>query len=389
MKKLAIITTHPIQYYAPVFRLLAKGCNVKVFYTLGNQNQFDRDFKQTIVWDIPLLEGYDYEFLRNVSKEPSSHYYGGIDNPNIVDEIERFAPNAILIYGWSYKSHLKVIRYFSGKTPLWFRGDSNLLDEKFGLKKYVRHLFLKWVYHHIEKAFYVGDANKAYYEAVGLKTEQLVFAPHAIDNNRFSEKRSTEVQDLRDSLGIKNTEYLILFAGKLEPKKDPAILLNAFAELNKLNVHLLLVGNGVLEESLKLMFEKDFSRAPSIANRIHFMDFQNQSRMPVIYQACNLFCLPSKGPGETWGLAVNEAMAAGKPILVSNRVGCAYDLIKDGVNGFVFEAGNLGSLKDKLTLLLEKPDVLVEMGKESAIEIKKWTIEKQAQHIINELDASN
>ena len=389
MKKLAIITTHPIQYYAPVFRLLANSCDLKVFYTLGKSSSYDLGFKQDITWDIPLLDGYSYQFLTNTSKKAGSHYFGGIINPTLLAEIEKFTPDAILVYGWSYKSHLKAIRYFSGKIPLWFRGDSNLLDEQPGLKKYLRYVFLKWIYKHIDKAFYVGKANKMYYKAFGLKEKQLVFAPHAIDNNRFSENRTIEAKQLRDSLGLKNNEYLIVFAGKLEPKKDPEILLNAFIELNKTNVHLLFVGNGILEESLKLNVERDPSLTLGMTNRVHFMNFQNQSQMPVMYQACDLFCLPSKGPGETWGLAVNEAMAAGKAVLVSDRVGCATDLIKDGINGATFEAGNLTSLLEKLTNLLEKPQQLEEMGKQSANLIKNWTIAKQAQSINNELHAAN
>lgn len=384
MKKLAIISTHPIQYYAPVFQLLAKQCSIKVFYTLGEsglKNSYDPGFKKSITWDIPLLSGYDYTFVENIAKVPSSHYYKGIDNPTLIAEIENFQPTAILIYGWSYKSHLKAIRYFSGKIALWFRGDSNLLDEKPGLKKYARHFFLTWLYRHIDKAFYVGSANKAYYEAFGLKAKQLIFAPHAIDNDRFSQDRSQEVQHLRDSFHLKKDEYLIVFAGKFEPTKNPEILLTAFVELNKTNVHLLFVGNGLLETHLK-------SQVSNLkALKIHFMDFQNQSQIPVVYQACDLFCLPSTG--ETWGLAVNEAMASGKAILVSDRVGCSTDLVKEGVNGAIFKAGNIISLKKKLAALVENPEHLNEMGKQSANEIKKWTIEKQAQTIINELNATN
>lgn len=386
MKKLAIITSHPIQYYAPVFQLLAKQCDLKVFYTLGDHNTYDTGFKQAITWDIPLLEGYDYTFLENISKSPGSAHYKGIDNPTLITKIQDFQPNVILIYGWSYKSHLKAIRYFSGKIPLWFRGDSHLLDEKVGLKKHIRRVFLKWVYQHINKVFYVGTANKAYYEAFGLKASQLIFAPHAIDNDRFSQDRSIEVQQLRKLLRVKANEYLIVFAGKFEHKKDPEILLNTFTELNNSHVHLLFVGNGILEESLK---NQRKTKNEQRTTNIHFMDFQNQSQMPVIYQACDLFCLPSKGPGETWGLAVNEAMAAGKAILVSNRVGCAKDLVKEGLNGAIFEAGNMSSLKSKLTNLLEKPEDLSEMGKQSATEIKKWSIEKQAEIIINELNATH
>ncbi|MEJ5992841.1 glycosyltransferase family 4 protein [Pedobacter sp. Du54] len=386
MKKLVIITSHPIQYNSPVFELLAKQCNLLVLYTLGEQKNYDLGFKRTIEWDLPLLEGYEFEFLENNAKQPGSHHFKGIDNPTLIYKVKAFKPDAILIYGWSYKSHLKAMRHFKGKIPIWFRGDSNLLDEKSALKKQLRHLFLKWLYTHIDKAFYVGTANKAYYEAFGLKQTQLVFAPHAIDNDRFKAFRLAEVHKLRNNLDIKDTEVLITFAGKFEHKKDPELLLSAFKEQKKSDVHLLFVGNGELKTTLEA---KVNSFPTSIKERVHFMDFQNQTQMPVIYQACDLFCLPSKGPGETWGLAVNEAMAAGKAVLVSSKVGCSKDLVKNGTNGYIFEAENKDDLVEKLEELTNNQTVLTKMGAQSSKIIEKWTIEKQSQIIVNELNGIN
>jgi glycosyltransferase involved in cell wall biosynthesis len=142
-------------------------------------------------------------------------------------------------------------------------------------------------------------------------------------------------------------------------------------------VHLLFVGNGNLEAELKL-------KAKGSKN-VHFMDFQNQSRMPVIYQACNLFCLPSKGPGETWGLAVNEAMACGKAVLVSDKVGCAVDLVKAGYNGDIFESGNIDALMNCLNQLVQSKIRLAEMGRISAEQIKDWTFTAIAEAIENKL----
>jgi glycosyltransferase involved in cell wall biosynthesis len=383
-RKLAIITTHPIQYYAPMFRILAKYCDLKVFYTWGIdgvKEKYDPDFKKSIAWDIPLLDGYVYEFLENIAPDPGSQHFNGIDNPTIVEHIKEFNPNAILVYGWAYKSHLKVIRYFKGRIPLWFRGDSNLLDKKAGFKNYIRFIFLTWVYYHIDIAFYVGTANKSYYRRFGLTSKQLIFAPHAIDNNRFSANHREEAQQIRKSLNILPEETLILFVGKMEKKKDPRILLSAFTELKNTNAHLLFVGDGELREELEAVVTSE-----NLPATIHFMDFQNQSRMPIIYQSCDLFCLPSKGPEETWGLAVNEAMAAGKAILVANVVGCASDLVKNERNGYIFEAGNLGDLKNKLTSLLADKCALNEMGRESAKVIKEWSIEMQAKIIIEQLN---
>ena len=180
-------------------------------------------------------------------------------------------------------------------------------------------------------------------------------------------------------------DILILFAGKFETKKNPELLLNAFLALKLEKVHLLYVGNGELEAMLKSKAKiPDVSRL--IATNLHFMDFKNQTQMPLIYQACDLFCLPSQGPGETWGLAINEAMAASKAILVSNKVGCAIDLVKNGTYGYIFESNNREDLNDKLNLLVKDKTVLANMGKESAGIIKKWSMEIQAVAILKELN---
>lgn len=398
-KKLAVITTHPIQYYAPLFQLLAKQVNLKVFYTWGEAslNKYDPGFGKVIEWDIPLLEGYPYQFVKNESKNPGSHHFKGIINPDLISQISDFKPDAILVIGYAYHSHLQVMRHFKGKIPLWFRGDSTLLDEVKGWKKYVKSFYLKWIYTHIDLAFYVGTANKAYFKKYGLKENQLLFAPHAIDNDRFAIDRSEEAQQLRLSLQIKDEDILILFAGKLEPKKDPELLLEAFLDMIKEhrakikeNVHLLFVGNGVLEESLKSKVDTstplsvtDTASVTNEGKRIHFMDFQNQQMMPVVYQACNIFCLPSKGPGETWGLAVNEAMATGKAVIVSNKVGCAADLVIPHKNGDVFVAGSVDKLVKALVRLLKKDSSI--FGRNSAEIIQEWTITKQAEVIIKAL----
>lgn len=380
MKKLAIITTHPIQYYAPVFKLLSnnKNLNIKVYYTWGegSLNKFDPGFKQKIEWDLPLLEGYQYDWVLNVSKNPGTHRFGGIVNPTLISDIKLWKPDAVLIYGWSFSSHLKIIRHFHNKVPIYFRGDSTLIDNQSGFKSALKTVLLKWIYKHINFAFFVGTNNKSYFKKYGLKEKQLIFAPHAIDNERFSIDRKNEAIQLRRKLGINYDAILILFAGKLEDKKAPLDLLEAFIALKNKNVHLLFVGNGILENRVK-----DVS---SGYENLHFLDFQNQSYMPVVYQACNIFCLPSIGPNETWGLTINEAMACGKPILASNKVGGAVDLVIPGVNGEIFKAGIVGDLKEKLELLLEKEkEGLKIMGESSKKIIEQWSFEIQANIIAN------
>lgn len=420
MKKLAVIITHPIQYYVPVFRLLAKQCQLKVFYTWGAAGiaaKHDPGFGKTIAWDLPLLEGYDYELVDNVASQPGSHHGKGIINPALIAKIAAFTPHAILVYGYIYHSHFQVMRHFKGKTPIWFRGDSTLLDQQPGVKAIIKKLYLTWVYRYVDKAFYVGSNNKAYFKKYGLKDHQLIFAPHAIDNERFVEDRSLEVAQLRHSLGIQAHDLLMVFAGKLEPKKNPALLLEAFIswsneqqtttndqrpttneqisppELVEMTgdmemtgnreLHLLFVGNGVLEESLKLKVESLKMK------NIHFIDFQNQTQMPVVYQTADIFCLPSQGPGETWGLAINEAMAAGKAVIVSDQVGCGTDLVKNGVNGYIFRSNDQKDLMEKLNLMLKQDHQIATFGQTSQKIIKNWSFEQQVLALMKVLHETN
>jgi glycosyltransferase involved in cell wall biosynthesis len=155
-------------------------------------------------------------------------------------------------------------------------------------------------------------------------------------------------------------------------------LLKAFKALNHKNAHLLFVGNGKLSQKMK----KDVS--DQAIKNVHFLNFQNQSQMPNIYQASDLLCLPSKGPGETWGLTINEAMAANCAILTTEKVGSNLDLVKDGINGYVFEAGNLSALKTMLNQMMDK-DLLKNQGIKSGEIIKDFTFDKQVEIILSNL----
>ena len=349
-KRLAIVTSHPIQYNAPLFRLLTERGNidVKVFYTWGQTEQgfvYDPDFKQAFQWDIPLLEGYEKEFVENISKQPTAGSFNGIDNRDLIQRIDRYNPDALLVFGWSFKSHLRVLRHYGGRKKIIFRGDSNLLDEVPGLsvKKILRLVFLRWVYRTVDLALYTGAANKSYYVKYGLTEDQLVYAGHAVENERFYDttgRYEAAAAQWRLELGIAADEQVYLFAGKLEPKKDPLLLLEAFQQLNVPKSRLIFVGKGILEDVLQQKAAGD--------SRILFLGFQNQQQMPVVYRLANVFVLPSKGPGETWGLSVNEALACDRPVLVSNKCGCAADLVVPGTNGLIFEAGDIGSLKTSM-----------------------------------------
>ena len=386
MKKLAIITTHPIQYNAPLFRLLheRKMVEIKIFYTWSQTEQgpkYDPGFKKEVEWDIPLLTGYPYTFVKNISEAPGSGHNKGIDNPSLIKEVTDWKPDAVLIYGWNFKSHHAAMRHFHGRLPVIFRGDSTLMDERPGIKKILRRLWLRRIFSSVDLALYAGKANRAYFIAHGIKENELAFMPHAIDNDRFAKKEETifAANQLRQRLSIPADALIFLFAGKLEEKKQPGMLAKAFAKLHEQNAFLIIAGSGELEEKLRSVYGDN--------KNIRFAGFQNQQQMPALYAACDVFVLPSRGPGETWGLAINEAMAAGKAILASDACGASLDLVKAGINGYVFGRNDAAGLLQHMYFFAAHPEEVQIMGKESETIIQQYSYLQDAAAVEKAVEA--
>jgi glycosyltransferase involved in cell wall biosynthesis len=352
--RLLFITSHPIQYNAPLFSYLAKNSSytIKVVYTLGDNlnSVVDNGFGIRENWNIDLLCGYDYEFIENTSYHPSSITYLGIKNPSLIKNIKAYKPDAIIIYGWKHQSHFSVMNYFHGKIPILFRGDSTTLDDSLGfsLRSHFRYIFLKRVYAKVDYVLSPGTASDQYFLKSGLKQNQIIRAEHAIDNERFmymSETDNKELLNLKSSLSINESQVVFLFAGKFIDKKNPLHLIEAFEQLKKIknNVRLLLVGNGILEEQIK----ERISRLPfQNSSAITVLPFQDQRQMKLLYRVANVFVLPSKS--ETWGLSINEALACGTPVIVSDKCGASKDLVKHEENGLVFKSDDYQDLIQKM-----------------------------------------
>ena len=184
--RLAIISTHPIQYYAPIFQRLAQSSSLlsRVFFTFSQTAQgpiADRGFGRTIVWDLPLLDGYDHAFVPNVARRPGTDHFWGLRNPQLIRSIEEWGATAVLVFAWNSASHLQALLHFNGRVPVFFRGDSTLLDRGAVHRRAARQVFLRWVYRHIDIAIAVGANNRDYFRWCGVPEGHIGFAPHAID----------------------------------------------------------------------------------------------------------------------------------------------------------------------------------------------------------------
>jgi glycosyltransferase involved in cell wall biosynthesis len=235
-------------------------------------------------------------------------------------------------------------------VPLLFRGDSHFLGR--GRPRFLTRTMLRALYAQFSAALYTGAANRDYFSTLGMPSEKLFFAPHAVNHELFDPQQPAHVSraaTVRAQLGIAPETRVLLFAGKFEPKKQPLRLLKAFLTSYRPGLAAIFIGDG----SEKLALVEMARTAP--AGAVHFLPFVNQSEMPGHLLAADIFALPSHGFYETWGLAINEAMHMGVPCLVSDLVGCQRDLVEPGCTGWVFAADAPDGLERELKNALECP----------------------------------
>ncbi len=352
-QRLAIVLSHPTQYYSPWFRWLRSHTSLefRVFYLwqFGVTAQHDPQFQKTFSWDVDLLSGYEHEFVPNISRDPGTHHFAGLRNPLLIARLTAWKPSALLLFGYKWSSHLRAIYWGRSRgIPLLFRGDSHLLGR--GAPPWPSRILLRILFAQFRAFLAVGAANRDYFTTLGAPARKIIQAPHSINHALFDPKldaHRTAVDALRTRLDLPAGWQIVLFAGKLVPAKQPRELLEAFMAIGRPKTALVFVGEG--PEKAGLM-EHAQSR-PDAA--VHFLPFANQSEMPAHLLLADVLVLPSRGHYETWGLVVNEAMHLGVPCLVSELVGCQRDLVTDGETGWVFPSYQPAALRLTLARALD------------------------------------
>jgi glycosyltransferase involved in cell wall biosynthesis len=347
-QRLAIVSTHPIQYHTPWFRALAArpeiDLDVLYCHRATALDQGRAGFGVEFEWDVPLLDGYPHSFLHNVAANPGLGNFRGLDTPELSGRIATGHYDAVLVNGWHYKSAWQAIwACWRTQTPLMVRGDSHLHTPRSRSKQWLKWPAYRWFIPRFDTCVSVGKWSSEYYAHYGASRDRIVCIPHVIDVTWFqqqAERLRSQRNDLRRRWGLDERATVFLFAGKFSPKKRPMDFVLAVdqAARSGARVEGLMVGDGALREMCEA--EAKERNAP-----LRFAGFLNQSEMVQAYVASDYLVLPSDG-GETWGLVVNEAMACGLPCIVSDQVGCGPDMIVSGRTGSSYPIGDIGRLSE-------------------------------------------
>jgi glycosyltransferase involved in cell wall biosynthesis len=347
--RVAIFTSHPIQYQAPWFAALAQRDTLvtKVFFSYEPDAVAQGvGFGRSLNWDVPLRDGFDSEVL-SADVTGKARYPRDLLHAHAA--LRLFRPDVALVLGWHHGSLVQALLACKVmRVPVILRGESN---EKRQRPLWVSTLHRGYV--KLADAFLaIGDANEAFYLNAGADEHRIFMARYCVDNDRFVRSARDHFehrQTIRAGFGIPETSFCAAFFGKLEAKKRPMDFMRALkAAGNRVRpIHGLVVGAGA-----GLAEVETFARSNGIP--VSFAGFLNQSEIPKAYVAADAVVLPSDF-GETWGLVCNEAMACGTPAIVSDRVGCSNDLVIDGRTGAVVPFGSPDAIAAVLAAWSSQP----------------------------------
>jgi glycosyltransferase involved in cell wall biosynthesis len=387
-KRIAIVTTHPIQYQAPWFRALAARTDLemKVFFCheATAEEQSSAGFGVKFDWDLPLLEGYSYSFLKNVASRPTIGEFSGLDTPEIKNIIRRERFDAVIVNGWHFKSAWQTFRAcWQTKTPVMARGDSTLYNQRDPLKKILKWPYYRWFIPKLDACLAVGKWSREYYLHYGARADRVFLVPHVIDDHYFARESvslKTERAAIRREWGLDEEAAVFLFAGKFIDVKRPMDFVRAIEQASGRDHSLmgLMVGDGPLRAACE-----GYSRQNNVP--VKFTGFLNQSQIARAYVACDALVLSSAS--ETWGLVVNEAMACGRPCIVSDKVGCGPDMIVSGETGDIFAVGDVGALAGLLALYAKDRARLEAMGEGARKMAHRNSVEVAVEGVLSAVEA--
>jgi glycosyltransferase involved in cell wall biosynthesis len=334
-------------------------------------------------WDVPLLEGYPYTFLKNVADLPGHGRFSGFDTPEIKEIIRRREYDAMLVNGWHYKSAWQAIwACWKSKVKVMVRSDSHLHTPRGIAKRVVKAFTYRRFIPRFDACLAAGQWSREYFLHYGAPPERIFLVPHAIDSGRFQvEAESLEPRrsELRKEKDLDGNAIIFMFSGKFIPKKRPMDFVCAIEQAVRSNPRIqgLMVGDGPLHAGCEIVVRE--RKVP-----IRFTGFLNQSQITKAYVVSDALVLPSDG-GETWGLVVNEAMACARPCIVSDRVGCGPDLVIPQETGYIFPLGDVDALANSMLRLAGSPQRVISMGLEAQSRLRNYSVETAVDGIIQSL----
>ena len=370
-----VLLTHPIQYSAPTLREMAKDPKINLLTAYCSMQSveptLDPDFGVEVAWDIPLLEGYRWVQVPNQSLRPGLGRFLGLSNFGLWKLIRSGDFDALVtMTGYRYLSFwIALAAAKTSGVSVLFGTDAHELAPRDGNSWKV--ILKRWLW---PRLFRLADivivpssGGTGLMRSLGIPSERIVLTPYSVDNDWWiAESAKVNRSAVRAAWNIPENALVILFCAKLQTWKRPHDVLHAFAQADIKDSFLVFAGDGPLRSKLEAE-----ASSLGIANRVRFLGFVNQTKLPETYRSCDLLVLPSEY--EPFGVVVNEAMLCECPVIVSNRVGARFDLVEHGSTGFIYPVGDVKALCNLLCEIMSSPERLKRMGNKARDRMTDWS----------------
>jgi glycosyltransferase involved in cell wall biosynthesis len=343
---LGYLVSHPIQYQAPLFRRLARSERIDFVALFGCRfgldGSADPQFGQVVDFGVDLLGGYRSVFLRQFRKQPDIDSFFGLACPSIWASHPHL--EGVILHGWrTLMMWQAALGGLCRRVPYFIRADTARFATarpapSDGLRRQVRNHAVAALVRGCRYALSIGRANDRFYRSVGCAERKIMRVPYFVDNASIAaaaEEGRRMRSSLRAEFGIPDRAIVVLAVAKLIPRKRPIDLIRILPQVSR-DVHLLWVGSGKLDGQVL-----EAARQRGVASRVHLAGFQPARKVWTLMGASDLFAISSES--EPWGLVVNEAVAAGLPVLATDECGAAEDLIDPGRTGEILRVGDIAA----------------------------------------------
>jgi glycosyltransferase involved in cell wall biosynthesis len=342
--KVLAVATHPVQYMAPLFRRMAREPQLDLhvaYCSLGGAEAvLDPDFKTCVKWDVPLLDGYHWTEVPN--KGSGTETFWGFNNPGLGHLIRSGNFDAVLCYVGYLRASFWIVRRASKSagSAFLFGTDAHSLAPRDGRrwKVWFKKILWPFLFRQADQVIVPSSGTFEMIRSLGIPDQRITLTPYTVDNDWWkSESAKVNREAVRAQWDRTPDQPVVLFCAKLQPWKRPMDLLRAFAEAGLESAMLVFAGDGPQRPDL----QAEAARL-GIEAKVKFLGFVNQSQLPALYTSADLMVLPSSY--EPFAVVVNEAMCCGCPVIVSDQVGAARDLVAPVRPEFVFPAGDRAAL---------------------------------------------
>ena len=382
--RVLLLCSHPTQYSAPMWRRLAKhpGMEVLVAYCSlkGAEVHLDPGFGVEVAWDVPLLDDYRWVQIKNFSPRSGFDGFLGLINPGVWKLIQKNRFDAVAVFT-GYMCATFWVAFLAAKvfgTPLIYGTDATTLNPVDGRtwKAKAKKCFWPWLFQRADAVIAPSSGTAALIASLGIPGDRIRLMPYVVDNDWWIERAAlVDRAAVRKRWDVPEHASVILFCAKLQPWKRPQDLLEAFGRAVIPDSYLVYAGDGSMRKELENTAAK-----MGLRQRVRFLGFVNQSALPDVYRSSDVMVLPSEY--EPFGVVVNEAMLCGCPVIVSDRVGARFDLVREGETGAVYPYGDVAMLTSCLQQMLSNPSLRQARAEAAERLIGRWSPEAYVESFV-------